>query len=168
MRVHCSLLTVSSELSPLHTSARWDSESNVSSRGSVSFKRTDKDIERGMKSTIQFRVGEITVSKSPVLHFSSSNSWTVCPFVLNSLCMKRADLRQTGWALKSRRFCLDRCLWALVETQPPLMTTRWRAEAKKKNNRRLSGDSVPFPGKVPEGRLLSCILKELFSQNKAA
>lgn len=36
------------------------------------------------------------------------------------------------------------------------------------NNKSLSGDSVLLPGKVLEGRLLSCILKELFSQNKAA
>lgn len=37
-----------------------------------------------------------------------------------------------------------------------------------RNHRSLSGDSALLPRKVPEGRLLSCILKELFSQNKAA
>ncbi len=166
MRALCSLLTVSSMLSTLHNSAQRDSESNVSSRGSVSFKRTDKDIERGMKSSIQFKVGEITVSKSLVLHFSGPNSWTVCPSVLNSLCMKSADFQHTGWAFKSGRFRPGRCLCALVEPQPPLTMTRWRAAAK--TTEFLSGDSVLFPGKVPEGCLLSCILKELYSQNKAA
>lgn len=37
-----------------------------------------------------------------------------------------------------------------------------------RNNSSLSGDLVPLPRKDPEGRLLSCILKALFSQNKAA
>lgn len=42
---------------------------------------------------------------------------------------------------------------------------RWHDE---ETNRSLSGDLVLLAGKVPEGCLLSCILKELFSQNKAA
>lgn len=37
-----------------------------------------------------------------------------------------------------------------------------------RNKRSLLGDSVLLPRKVPKGRLLSCILKELFSQNKSA
>ena len=41
-------------------------------------------------------------------------------------------------------------------------------ESRGRDSRGLSGDSPLLPGKVPEGRLLSCILKELLSQNKAA
>lgn len=37
-----------------------------------------------------------------------------------------------------------------------------------RNSMSWSGDSVLLPGRVPEGRLLSCILKEMFSQNKPA
>lgn len=55
MRVHCPVLTILCVLCTLHNTVQRDSESNVSSRGSVSFKRTDKDIERGVKSSIQFK-----------------------------------------------------------------------------------------------------------------
>ena len=41
-------------------------------------------------------------------------------------------------------------------------------KSSSRNNGSLSGDSGLLPWKVPEGCLLSCILKELFSQNKTA
>ena len=47
-RVLCPVLMISSVLSTLHSGAQPDSESNMSSRDSVSFERTDKDIERGV------------------------------------------------------------------------------------------------------------------------
>lgn len=53
MRVHCPVLTTLCVLGTFHNSAQLDRESNVSNQGSVSFKRTDKDIERGAKSSIQ-------------------------------------------------------------------------------------------------------------------
>lgn len=76
--------------------------------------------------------------------------------------MKMADLEHSGWALRSRRFCSGRCLRTLME-RPRLNTVKSGG-----NNRGLLGDLVPLLGKGPEGPLLSCILKELFSQNKAA
>lgn len=42
------------------------------------------------------------------------------------------------------------------------MMKRWRAEAAGV----CSGEAALSPGRVPEGCLLSCILKEIFSQNK--
>ncbi len=55
MRLHCPVLTILCVLSTLHNIVQLDSESNASTRDSVSFKRTDKDIERGVKSSIQFK-----------------------------------------------------------------------------------------------------------------
>lgn len=54
MRVHCPVLTILRALCTLYNSAHRDSESNVSTQGSVSCKRTDKDIEQGVTSSIQF------------------------------------------------------------------------------------------------------------------
>lgn len=54
-RVLCPVLMILSVLSALHSGAQPDSESNMSSRDSVSFERTDKDIERGVNDPTQFK-----------------------------------------------------------------------------------------------------------------
>lgn len=77
--------------------------------------------------------------------------------------MKTADLQHTRWAFKSTRLCSGSCLCT-----DGTLTTADDDTMKSRNNRSLSGDSVPLPGRVPEGCLLSCILKEIFSQNKPA
>lgn len=54
MRMRCPALTILSVLGTFYNSVHRVSESNVSSQGSALFKRTDSDIERGVKS-MQFK-----------------------------------------------------------------------------------------------------------------
>lgn len=63
---------------------------------------------------------------------------------------------RTGWTTESSRFCSGRCLWALMEP-----TVKQQTEVCERIG-------CCCQGRSPEGRLLSCILKELFSHNKAA
>lgn len=80
--------------------------------------------------------------------------------------MKSADLQRTGWAFKSGRFVLRQMPPRFDGTSTT--TDDDAMKSRRRDNRSLSGDLLPLPAKVPEGRLLSCILKELLSQNKAA
>lgn len=54
MREHYPVPIILSALGTLHNGAQRDSKSNASSWGSLSFKRTDKDTERRVKSSTQF------------------------------------------------------------------------------------------------------------------
>lgn len=54
-RMLCPVLMISSVLSTLHSGAQPDNESNMSSRDSESFERTDKDIKRGVNGPTQFK-----------------------------------------------------------------------------------------------------------------
>lgn len=62
------------------------SESNVSSRGTVSLSENRQGHAKGSEKLHTVEVGEITVSKSLLLLSGSLSSWTVCLFVFSTHC----------------------------------------------------------------------------------